>query len=47
MADMDTRGQARMHAKAAHESLGDLDKGYPANHFAFQEILPALANLSA
>jgi 2-polyprenyl-3-methyl-5-hydroxy-6-metoxy-1,4-benzoquinol methylase len=47
MADMDTRPQARLHAKAAHASLSSLDQGYPANHFAFQQILPALADLSA
>jgi SAM-dependent methyltransferase len=41
------RQQAQAHADAAYAALGDLAQGYPANHFAFQAILPALADLGA
>ena len=45
--DQAIRQQAESHANAAHAALGDLSQGYPANHFAFQSILPALADLGA
>jgi 2-polyprenyl-3-methyl-5-hydroxy-6-metoxy-1,4-benzoquinol methylase len=41
------RQQAESHAQTAYQALGSLEQGYPANHFAFQAILPALADLSA
>lgn len=45
--DHSTRQQAQSQAQSDYRSLASLEQGYPANHFAFQVILPALADLSA
>jgi 2-polyprenyl-3-methyl-5-hydroxy-6-metoxy-1,4-benzoquinol methylase len=41
------RERARAQAAAEVEALGDLSRGYPANHFAFQAIVPVLADAGA
>lgn len=41
------RARAQANARTEYERLSNLDQGYPANHFAFQSILPALAESGA
>ena len=42
-----SRARAQANARTEYERLGDLGQGYPANHFAFQSILPVLAESGA